>query len=91
MGSIAYFRLLKDEEKLNITFNYTNSDLKVNKTLNFSRNLSEKIVNFLPRIRYNIEKELNKKNKKRKKKDESEESQNNTPPEVSLEKNGTIP
>lgn len=79
MSEIAYFRLLKDEEKLNISINYKNAELKVDKTFNFCRNLNENLKDFLPRIKNNLEKELNKKNKKRKKKDEAEETQNSSP------------
>jgi hypothetical protein len=69
MTSIAYFKHAENDEKLSITFKYTNNELKVDKTFNFCREITEKPENLISRIKSNLEKEVNKKQKKRKKND----------------------
>lgn len=66
----AYLRHLSDNEQFQITFKYTNKDLKVDRQFNFNRKLSETIETFLSRVATNVEKALNKKNKKRKAEDD---------------------
>lgn len=72
----AYFKRAPDN-RCNITFRYTNELHKIDRVFNFSRDVNEKVVVCLDRIKTNIEKEFTKKvNKKKKKaKDATAENQ----------------
>lgn len=62
----AYLRhgIGNESEHFELTFRYTNPDLKVDREFNFSRRLSEPVSNFLERVNANVEKVLKKKRKK---------------------------
>ncbi|CAH0546185.1 unnamed protein product [Brassicogethes aeneus] len=68
----AYFREIKDKDQFQLTFQYVNTDLKVDRQFNFCRNLNEKVESLLNRVTTNVEKVVNKKNKKRKTESESD-------------------
>lgn len=63
----AYFKRAPDN-RCNITFRYKNEPHKIDRVFNFSRDMNEKILVCLDRIKTNVEKELNKKVNKKKKK-----------------------
>lgn len=61
----AYLRHgIENSETFELTFHYTNPDLKVDRQFNFSRRLSEPVSSFLERVNANVEKVLKKKRKK---------------------------
>lgn len=62
----AYFREMKESDQFQLTFQYTNSDLKVDRQFNFCRKLNESAQSLLTRVTTNVEKAVNKKNKKKK-------------------------
>ncbi|XP_075211300.1 2',5'-phosphodiesterase 12 [Lycorma delicatula] len=84
----AYFRLLNGSEQFQVTFLYKDETLNVEREFNFNRRLSEKVEDFLNRVKTNLEKVLLKKKKKNKEQSGNEAStfevsaqiiKNNTP------------
>jgi hypothetical protein len=82
----AYFKILKDEQKIVISFRYAQdiNTKKVDKIFNFVRELNENIEVSLNRIKNNIEKELTKKTKKKTKKNQEQVEENSEEPQVRL-------
>lgn len=68
----AYLRHTNNSEQFQITFQYTNPELNVNRQFNFSRQLNETVDTFTNRVSVNVEKFINKKTKKKKKEETSE-------------------
>ncbi|XP_017862422.1 PREDICTED: 2',5'-phosphodiesterase 12 [Drosophila arizonae] len=63
----VYLRNAQNTEELHITFRYANQGLKLDRSFNFCRRMSERVDEALLRIRNNVEKELTKKSKKKSK------------------------
>ncbi|XP_063706039.1 2',5'-phosphodiesterase 12 [Culicoides brevitarsis] len=81
----AYFKKAPDN-RCNITFRYTNDVHKIDRVFNFSRDINEKVVVALDRIKVNVEKELNKKlNKQKNKKKAKPEELKELPPPIDVE------
>ncbi|KAJ4443448.1 hypothetical protein ANN_05117, partial [Periplaneta americana] len=62
----AYIRYLDGAEQFQVSFQFKNESLGVDRQFNFSRQLSEKVNDFLARVTANIERSVNKKKKKKK-------------------------
>lgn len=62
----AYLRHAMDNDTFQLTFQYVNPDLKVNRQFNFCRQLAEPVRSFLERVNANVEKIVLKRNKKKK-------------------------
>lgn len=57
----AFIRYEKHSEVFDISFRYTNQELKVDRQFNFSRQVAESVNNFLKRVDTNVCKYVNKK------------------------------
>lgn len=73
----AYFRHHSNTENIELTFQYKNDALAIDRTFNFQRSLTEPIETTFGRIRTNFEKELLKKSGGKKKKKPSDDSTSN--------------
>lgn len=88
--STAYFRRHPNTENIELTFQYKNDALNIDRVFNFQRSLTETIETTLGRIRTNFEKELRKKGggggkKKKKPTDEPAGSEQSKPVEVNIQ------
>lgn len=82
----AYMRCPEGSDVFELSFQYFNQELNINRQFNFSRKLSESVNTFLARVNTNITKVLDKKQKKRKNADEN--PTNDSSKQVQLTQNG---
>jgi len=85
----AYIRCHEGAEDFQFSFQLRNELLGVDRQFNFSRQLSEKVCDFLGRISTNIERSVNKK-KKKKRTGEEEKQEDPNKIEVSLLRGGEL-
>jgi 2',5'-phosphodiesterase len=85
----AYIRCHDGADQFQLSFQLRNGSLGVDRQFNFSRQLSEKVNDFLARITANIERSVNKK-KKRKKGTVEEEKQEGNNIDVALFRGGEL-
>lgn len=76
----VYFRHGANEESVDISFRYANTEHKIDRVFNFRRSCGELVGAFTERTRTNIEKEFNKRNKKKQKTKASEAGEAGTQP-----------
>ncbi|XP_055711809.1 2',5'-phosphodiesterase 12 [Phlebotomus papatasi] len=87
----VYFRHGANEESVDISFRYANTEHKIDRVFNFRRNCGELVGAFTERTRTNIEKEFNKRNKKKQKTKASEAGEaaaQPTAPEITVQLTG---
>ena len=86
----AYIRCHEGAEDFQFSFQLSNELLGVDRQFNFSRQLSEKVSDFLARISTNIERSVNKKKKRKKLTGEEEKQEDPNKIEVSLLRDGEL-
>lgn len=84
----AYIRCHDGADEFQLSFQLRNGLLGVDRQFNFSRQLSEKVNDFLARVTANIERKVNKKKKKKKGTGEEEKQEEGNKIEVSLFRGG---